>query len=147
MTERKDASKHKVLIVDDEHLIRWSLGKGLRSAGYEAIQAASGEEALSMMEEIRPDVVLLDLWMPGMNGFRVMERATRKDLKPFFIVLTGAAGIQTAFKAIKNGAVDYICKPFEIEDVTRRIQTVLEASRLMRKSGNIENKPDTGDKF
>jgi len=130
VTGEKEVAKRKVLIVDDEQLIRWSLEQGLRSAGYETRQAASGEEALSIMQGLRPDVVLLDLSMPGENGFHVMERAASSGLAPLFIVLTGEAGIATATKAIKNGAVDYICKPFEIDDVALRIETALEEARI-----------------
>jgi len=69
--------KSRILIVDDEHLIRWSLEKDLQQAGYSTQQAVSGEEALSIMEQSHPDVVLLDLKMPGIDGFKVMEEARK----------------------------------------------------------------------
>jgi len=99
-----------------------------------------------MMGKIQPDVVLLDLRMPGEDGFHVMNEARKKQFTSLFIVLTGAGGVKSAVKAVKEGAVDYICKPFEIEDVKLRIDMALESAQLMRKSGNIENKPDTSDK-
>ncbi len=131
--------KSKILIVDDEHLIRWSLEKDLQQAGYSTKQAASGEEALALIEENEPDIVLLDLRMPGIDGFQVMEEARKKDLNPLFIIVTGAGDVRTAVRAVKEGAVDYICKPFEIEDVKLRIEMALETARMRRELSNLKN--------
>ncbi len=131
--------KAKILIVDDEHLIRWSLDKDLQQSGYDTRQAASGEEALAMMEEGEPDVVLLDLRMPGIDGFKVMEEAKRKELQPLFIIVTGAGDVKTAVRAVKEGAVDYICKPFEIEDVELRIEMALEGARMRRELDSLKD--------
>jgi DNA-binding NtrC family response regulator len=122
--------KKDVLIVDDEHLIRWSLEKDLRRAGYETRQAASGEEALEMMDAKEPDIVLLDLKMPGIGGFEVMKEAEERRYNPMFIIVTGVGDIKTAVKAVNEGAVDYICKPFEIEDVKLRIAMAIEAAKM-----------------
>lgn len=129
----------KILIVDDEHLIRWSLEKDLKQAGYDTQQAASGEEALEMMEKNEPDVVLLDLRMPGIDGFKVMAEARKKEINPLFIIVTGIGDVKTAVKAVKEGAVDYICKPFEIEDVKLRIEMALETARMKRELTNIKD--------
>jgi DNA-binding NtrC family response regulator len=122
--------KTRILIVDDEHLIRWSLEKDLAQAGYDTQQAACGEEALSMMQKDEPDVVLLDLRMPGIDGFKVIEKARKKGINPLFIIVTGMGDVKTAVKAVKEGAVDYICKPFEIEDVKLRIEMAIETARM-----------------
>ncbi|RJP18603.1 MAG: sigma-54-dependent Fis family transcriptional regulator [Candidatus Abyssobacteria bacterium SURF_5] len=132
-------NKAKILIVDDEHLIRWSLEKDLQQAGYSTTQAASGEEALGLIEEIEPDVVLLDLRMPGIDGFQVMEETKRRDFHPLFIIVTGTGDVKTAVRAVKEGAVDYICKPFEIEDVKLRIEMALETSRMRRELSNLKD--------
>ncbi|GAB4342914.1 MAG: sigma-54 dependent transcriptional regulator [Candidatus Abyssubacteria bacterium] len=131
--------KPKILIVDDEHLIRWSLEKDLQGAGYETEQASSGEEALSSMERDEPDVVLLDLKMPGIDGFQVMEEAKARSLQPLFIIVTGIGDVKTAVKAVKAGAVDYICKPFEIEDVKLRIEMALETARMRRELTSLKD--------
>jgi DNA-binding NtrC family response regulator len=136
---KETMGKSKILVVDDEHLIRWSLEKDLQQAGYDTRQAASGEEALAMMEESEPDVVLLDLRMPGIDGFKVMEEAKRKELGPLFIIVTGAGDVKTAVRAVKEGAVDYICKPFEIEDVKLRIEMALEAARMRRELDSLKD--------
>ncbi|MBI4832868.1 MAG: sigma-54-dependent Fis family transcriptional regulator [Candidatus Lindowbacteria bacterium] len=131
--------KYKILVVDDEHLIRWSLEKDLRQAGYETAQAASGEEALATMEQNEPDAVLLDLKMPGIDGFKVMELAKKRGLNPLFIIVTGIGDVKTAVKAVKEGAVDYICKPFEIEDVKLRIEMALETARMKRELTTLKD--------
>jgi DNA-binding NtrC family response regulator len=131
--------KTNILIVDDEHLIRWSLDKDLRQAGYETRQAESGEEALIAMEESEPDLVLLDLRMPGIDGFGVMKEAGKKDIHPLFIIVTGIGDVKTAVRAVNEGAVDYICKPFEIEDVKLRIEMALETAKIRRELTSLKD--------
>ena len=131
--------KTKILVVDDEHLIRWSLEKDLRTAGYETQQAGSGEEALELMEKSVPDLVLLDLRMPGIDGFKVMEEAQKKDIYPLFIIVTGIGDVKTAVKAVKQGAVDYICKPFEIEDVKLRVEMALQTAKMRDELTNLKD--------
>jgi len=131
--------KKDVLIVDDEHLIRWSLEKDLRRAGYETRQAASGEEALEMMDAKEPDIVLLDLKMPGIGGFEVMKEAEKRQYNPMFIIVTGVGDIKTAVRAVNEGAVDYICKPFEIEDVKLRIAMAIEAAKMQTELTSLKD--------
>ena len=69
----------KILVVDDEHLIRWSLEQSLRKQGYEVLTAASGEEALKLIQDDSPDLVLLDIQLPGMDGLEVLSRAKEID--------------------------------------------------------------------
>ena len=135
--------KSRILIVDDEHLIRWSLEKDLQQAGYSTQQAASGEEALSMMEQSHPDVMLLDLKMPGIDGFKVMEEARKMDFNPLFIIVTGMGDVKTAVRAVNEGAVDYICKPFEIEDVKLRIEMAIETARMRNELTTLKNEMKT----
>ena len=71
--------KHKILVVDDEHLIRWSLEQNLKKQGYEVTQAASGEDALKLVSEDIPDLVLLDIQLPGINGLDVLEKIKEID--------------------------------------------------------------------
>jgi DNA-binding NtrC family response regulator len=129
----------KILIVDDEHLIRWSLEKDLRQAGYETDQAVSGEEALEMMGKAEPDVVLLDLRMPGIDGFGVMQKAEERGLHPLFIIVTGIGDVKTAIRAVNEGAVDYICKPFEIEDVKLRIEMAIETAKMRKELTSLKD--------
>ena len=135
--------KSRILIVDDEHLIRWSLEKDLQQAGYSTQQAVSGEEALSMMEQSHPDVVLLDLKMPGIDGFKVMEEARKMDFNPLFIIVTGMGDVKTAVRAVNEGAVDYICKPFEIDDVKLRIEMAVETARMRNELTTLKNEMKT----
>lgn len=128
----------KILIVDDEYLIRWSLGKDLRKAGYETHEAASGEDALGIIEKEKPDLVLLDLKMSGMDGFKVMAEVQRKGIDLLFIIVTGIGDVKTAVRAVKAGAIDYICKPFEIEDVKLRIEMALETARMKQELAGLK---------
>ncbi len=132
-------AKTSILVVDDEHLIRWSLEKDLSRAGYETSQAASGEEALEMMEKSQPDVVLLDLRMPGIDGFAVMKEAEKRQITPLFIIVTGVGDVKTAVRTVKEGAVDYICKPFEVEDVKLRIEMAVETARMRRELTSLKD--------
>jgi DNA-binding NtrC family response regulator len=84
-------------------------------------------------------VVLLDLKMPGIDGFQVMEEAKARNLHPLFIIVTGIGDVKTAVRAVKTGAVDYICKPFEIEDVKLRIEMALETARMRRELTTLKD--------
>ena len=66
--------KTKILVVDDEHLIRWSLEQNLKKQGYEVLTASNGEEALKLVHEEQPELILLDIQMPGINGLEVLEK-------------------------------------------------------------------------
>ena len=122
--------RYRVLAVDDEHLIRWSIEQSLNKLGYEVFTAASGEEALDMVREEHPDVVLLDINLPGISGVEVLARIKEFDEDIVVIMITAQAGLETAIKAMRLGAYDYIGKPFNLDEVAISIKKAMETSYL-----------------
>ncbi len=119
-----------VLVVDDEPSILQSLSGVLSDEGYEALTAANGYEALKIIEEQSPDLVLLDIWMPGIDGIVTLKEIKRTS--PFLqvIIISGHGNIETAVKATKLGAYDFIEKPLSIEKVIVAISNALKFRRL-----------------
>ena len=108
--------KRKVLIVDDEPGVRESLRMVLKER-YEPMPLASGEEALAALAEMRPDVILLDVMMPGLDGLVVLERIKAQDPRIPVLMLTATKTVKTAVHAMKLGAFDYVTKPFDVEEL------------------------------
>ena len=108
--------KRKVLIVDDDPGVRESLRMVLKEQ-YEPLLVASGEEALTAINEARPDVVLLDVLMPGLDGLEVLERVKAEDQHTPVVMLTATKTVKTAVTAMKLGAFDYVTKPFDVEEL------------------------------
>ncbi|MDO3377473.1 sigma-54-dependent transcriptional regulator [Geoalkalibacter halelectricus] len=131
--------KHKILVVDDEHLIRWSLEQNLSKQGYEVFTAGSGEDALRLVRDESPDLMLLDIQLPGINGLEVLEKA--KDLDPELIVImiTALGVLETAVKAMRMGAYDYIGKPFNLDELAITIKKALETGELKREVAHLRS--------
>jgi len=121
---------NKILVVDDEHLIRWSLEQNLKKQGYEVIMAGTGEDALQMVREHQPDLVLLDIQLPGISGIEVLEKVKDFDEDIIVIMLTAHGGLETAVNAMRLGAYDYVSKPFNLDELTIIIRKALENSDL-----------------
>ncbi len=123
----------KILIVDDEYLIRWSLQENLTEENYDVITAENGEAALKMIKgKDRPDLVLLDVHMPGIDGIQVLEEIKKYDSSINVIMITAASEVDTAVNAMKLGAYHYINKPFNLEEVKLIVSKALENIRLER---------------
>lgn len=114
----------RVLIVDDEPQIRRVLRTTLSGAGYEVADARSGEEALQQVREFRPDLIVLDLNMPGMGGLATC-RALRADTQAAIIVLTVRHGEADKVAALDAGGDDFVSKPFSTPELLARIRAVL----------------------
>ncbi|MBW2646153.1 MAG: sigma-54-dependent Fis family transcriptional regulator [Deltaproteobacteria bacterium] len=119
-----------VLIVDDEPSILQSLSGVLSDEGFEALTAGNGYEALKMIEEQSPDLILLDIWMPGIDGIETLKEIKRNN--PFLqvIIISGHGNVETAVKATKLGAYDFIEKPLSIDKVIVAINNALNFRRL-----------------
>lgn len=128
---------NKILVVDDEHLIRWSLEQNLKKQGYEVITAGSGEDALRMAREQQPDLVLLDIQLPGISGIEVLEKVKEFDDEIIVIMLTAHGGLETAVNAMRLGAHDYVSKPFNLDELTIIIRKALENSDLKREVARL----------
>ncbi len=124
--------KEKILVVDDERLIRQSLEKGLEEQGYLVISADNGKAAISLVEEESPDLVLLDLKLPDLNGIEVLKRLREIDKSLMVLIITAYGSIDTAIAAIRSGAYDYLTKPFDLETILLSVRQALEASNLKK---------------
>ena len=129
-----------ILIVDDEKTILQSLSGILSDEGYETISATNGYEALKIIEEESPDLVLLDIWMPGMDGLETLQEIKRTN--PFLpvIFISGHGTIETAVKATKMGGYDFIEKPLSIEKVVVTINNALNFRRLEEENRFLRKK-------
>lgn len=122
----------KILIIDDDDQLRTSFEKLLKMENYQVHSAASGESGLAMISENPPDLVILDMRLPGKNGFEVFQEIHRKEPKLPVIIMTAYGTTETAIKATKMGAFDYILKPFDIPDMLSYIRQALDAGHFMR---------------
>jgi len=125
-------SEPRILVVDDEYLIRWTLQQNLEKEGYEVILAETGEKALEKVKEEAPDLALLDIKLPGMDGYEVLEKALKIDEGIIPIMITAFDEVDKVVKAMRLGAFDYITKPFDFSKVHLSIRKALEASQLKR---------------
>jgi len=121
-----------ILIIDDDDQLRKSFEKLLSEEGYEAYGAASGEQGLSLINERMPDLVILDMRLPGMNGLETFQAIHDIEPKLPVIIMTAYGTTETAIEATKMGAFDYILKPFDIPEMLSVIGEALEAGRFMR---------------
>ncbi len=123
-------SQAKILIIDDDQDFRRNFLEILVRSGFVAEEAASGIEALPMLQTGNYDIVMLDLMMPQMDGLETLREIKRRGLKPKIIMITAFSTVQSAVEAIKQGASDYISKPFKIEELTAIINRTLEEARF-----------------
>jgi len=121
---------HKILIVDDEPLNLDLLDQELSELGYRIEKANSGADALKMIADASPDLVILDYQMPGMNGLQALEEIRRRDSDLPVIMITAYATIERAVDAIKCGADDFITKPFDPDHLALVVKKSLTRSRL-----------------
>lgn len=127
-----------VLVVDDEEPFRRLLRKELTRKGYAVEVASDGSEALRLLHAEAFDVILLDVVMPGIDGISLMKKLKEDSGTPAIIVLTGKATVETAVDAMKNGAYDYLTKPYKLDELVIVIDRAYEYSRLSVKSKLLE---------
>jgi two-component system nitrogen regulation response regulator NtrX len=120
----------QILVVDDEERIRQSLNGILKDEGYEVVESKDGAQALKQLESDPPDLVLLDIWMPGMDGMEVLERMKGQIPNLPVIMISGHGNIELAVKAVKLGAYDFIEKPLSLEKVLLAVNNALLFSKL-----------------
>ncbi len=120
----------KILIVDDERLVRWSLRQKCEEWGYQIVEAPSGEPGLRLAQSESPDLILLDVRMPDINGIQVLEQVKKNPDAPAVIMITADPQLDDVKTALKLGAYDFVGKPLDFEELHVTIQNALEASRL-----------------
>ncbi|TRO82431.1 sigma-54-dependent transcriptional regulator [Desulfuromonas acetexigens] len=131
--------QQKILVVDDEHLIRWSLEQNLKKQGYEVVTAATGEDALKLLKDDVPDLMLLDIQLPGIDGLAVLERVKEMEEEIIVIMVTALGVLETAVKAMRMGAYDYINKPFNLDELAIVIKKALETGELRREVAHLRS--------
>jgi two-component system, NtrC family, nitrogen regulation response regulator NtrX len=129
---------HNILIVDDESGIRDSLKGVLEDEGYKTAQAESGEACLHLLEKHDFDVVLLDVWLPAMDGLDTLQRVRELDNPPEVIMISGHGTIETAVRATKLGAYDFLEKPLSIDRTLSLIKHAIDAKALRRENRDLK---------
>ncbi len=129
-TTAAPAGTLRILIVDDETIVRDSLGAWFRQDGHQVDVAESGKEALRKVTSARYDIAFLDIKMPGMDGLELQTRLAAADPELTIVLMTAYASVETAVKAMKAGAYDYIVKPFDPDDLSMLVRRAAEHRSL-----------------
>jgi len=135
--------KLKILVVDDEPGIRSGISRILKNFtvdypfmddnfGFDVVEAATGEDAIEILEEVKPDIILLDNKLPGMSGVEVLEYINKKDCNCLVVMITSYASLDIAIKATKNGAFDFVPKPFTPQELKSSLENITKHLFLKR---------------
>ncbi len=139
----ESSAQGRILIVEDDVNLRTILRMQLEKAGYEVRAAENGEEALRMVAEEIPDLVLLDVMMPGMNGYEVCH-VLKSDIATAnlpVIMLTARSEQEDRIRGLSGGANDYLTKPYEVEELLVRVRNILQWSQLQRAANPLTGLP------
>jgi two-component system response regulator AtoC len=132
----------RVLIADDEKNMRWVLSEALTAEGYEVVQASDGKEALAAVDELPPDLMVLDHKMPSPDGMEVLRRIRSKGETFPVIMLTAHGNVATAVEAMKAGATEYLTKPFDLEELKLSIDKAIHISELSSEVDRLREELD-----
>jgi two-component system OmpR family response regulator len=135
---RANAPAATVLVVDDEDAIRDLVAMTLRYEGFEVVTAATGIDAVALAEERRPDVVLLDIMLPDIDGHEVLRRMSAAGDRAPILFLTARDAPEDRVRGLTLGADDYICKPFSIAELIARVHVALRRSRTATQPRRLE---------
>ena len=130
----------KILIIDDEPPIREVLSESLRDDGYEVQVAADGPLGLEALQNFRPDICFLDIWMPKMDGIEVLTQAVPRHTETSFVMISGHGTIETAVKATRLGAWDFIEKPLSLDKVSLAIDHIVKLKSEREEKNALLNK-------
>src|SRR5438034_8033577 len=140
------AGEH-ILIVDDEKLIQSTLRGVLEDEGYRVTSAGTGEEALARLIDDAPDLVFLDIWMPGMDGLEALAEMKHRRPETAVVMISGHATIETAVKATKLGAYDFVEKPLSLEKTLLVVARTLEHARLRQEHRQLRERVERGQEI
>ena len=133
-----EKEKVRILIIDDDPKISWLLSEGL-GEDYDILSAKDGLEGIRMVSKANPNLILLDIKMPGMEGLEVLERIKSMDKPTEVIMLSGHGETRNVVESIKRGASEFINKPFDVKEVEIHIQSVLEKNRLRQELDHLKS--------
>jgi len=125
-----DRSKYTILVADDEELLRWSIKEIVSRKGYRVVVAANGREAREVYHRDHPDLSLLDIQMPELTGMEVLKQIMAEEPQALVVMISAYGQVERAVAACRLGAQDFVCKPFDNDDLLRRIERILEPVRL-----------------
>ena len=128
-----------VLVVDDDRSVRESLSRALRLEGYEVVLVSSGGDALGYLADNQPDVVVMDVGMPGVDGLETCRLIRAKGDQVPILLLTARSGISDRVAGLDAGADDYLMKPFALEELLARLRALLRRSPNAASTGTIDN--------
>jgi two-component system response regulator AtoC len=134
----------RILVVDDEKLIRWSVGERLQRDGYEVVAAESGEQALDLVAANPPDLMVLDVRLPGIDGLTTLQRALAIHPDVAVLMMSAHSTVDIAVEAMKHGAVDFLVKPFPFQSLDAAVQRALQAVRTRRQIAALTSERKTG---
>src|ERR671922_1141257 len=131
-----------ILIVDDEPGVRSALSGVLRDEGYEVDAVESGEACLERLARQSYDGVILDIWMPGMDGLATLARMRERQIDAQVVIISGHGNIESAVRAIKMGAFDFVEKPLSLEKTVLVVRNALRQRRLEAENQALRAKVD-----
>jgi DNA-binding NtrC family response regulator len=129
-----------ILVVDDEKNTREALSKILHEDGYDVLTAADGYQALNLVTQEEPDIILADLKMPGMDGLELLSRTRLKGFDTPFVMMTAYGTVETAVEAMKKGAENYLTKPVNIDELEIQIKKILDHRKLVREASALRER-------
>lgn len=128
---RPDGSPVRVLVVDDQQVLANLLGQALAHQGWEVRTAGDGYEALRLARAFQPDAVLLDIMMPGLDGYQTLDRLRKQDPLIPVLFLTAKDAVADRIQGLRKGADDYVTKPFDLDEVIARVEAMLRRRGMM----------------
>lgn len=137
------SEKPKILIVDDEMIMRDSLTAWLEEDDFNPITAESGMQALEILDKDKPEVILLDIKMPRMDGITLLKKLKEKYEDIPVVIITAYATIENAVESMKEGAYDYVMKPFPPEKISYLLKRIIEHQKLIKENIRLQEEKKT----
>jgi DNA-binding NtrC family response regulator len=129
---KADAKRPKVLVVDDERLIRWTLSEALRGWGYTPLEAADAATALALFESEKPAAVLLDIKLPDRSGLDILREIRHSQPQAVVLIIIAAVLVDNAIMALRAGAYDFIAKPINLEELQITLRNAIETVEMRK---------------
>jgi DNA-binding NtrC family response regulator len=133
-----DKRELRILIADDDEIVRDAISSLLRDEGYSVLSAVDGIDAVSVLRIEDIDLVITDLRMPGADGYEVLRYAVKSNPDIIVIMLTAYGTLDTALNAIKDGAYDYLTKPFKIQEILLLVEKVFRRAQLIQENRELK---------
>lgn len=146
-SEEPEVARGRILIVDDEASLGETLAEFLSGEGHSVTSTTSPYQALQLLDEFDPDLILTDLRMPGLDGLSFMDQARRLGVSSSFIVMTAHSSVPRAVEALKCGAEDFIEKPFRLAALKQMVDTAMSRIRLVTESRSVADSPNREEVF